>query len=134
MARKKKETSELSANEIQKQLAQIEADEKALEAALRRQRAAQLSGFAKEIRDQITRRGYSVNEVFGVLTKGRRKGAGDSRSGTYAQYVDPDNPNNTYSRGPVPVWLKDKKADAGYDPEDKAQREHFKAAHLKLVA
>ena len=134
MARKKKETSELSAKEIREQLVQIEADKKALEATLKRQRAAQLSGFAKEMRDQITQRGYSVNEVFGALTKGRRKGAGDHRSGNYAQYVDPENPKNTYSRGPVPAWLKNKMADAGYDPADKAQRERFKAAHLTLIA
>jgi DNA-binding protein H-NS len=134
MARKKKETSELSVDEIQEQLAQIEADKKALEAALKRQRAAELSGFIQEIRDQITERGYTVSEVIGVLTKGRRKAAGDRRFGNYAQYVDPDNPNNTYSRGPIPVWLKDKMADAGYDPGDKAQRERFKAAHLKLAA
>jgi DNA-binding protein H-NS len=134
MARKKKQTLDLSAKEIQEQLAQIEADKRALEAALKRQRAAELSSFAKEIRDQITQRGYAVHEVFGVLTKGRRKATGDRRSGNYARYVDPDNPNNTYSRGPVPVWLKDKMADAGYDPADKAQREQFKAAHLKLAA
>jgi DNA-binding protein H-NS len=134
MAQKKKETSELSANEIQEQLAQIEADKKVLEAALKRQRATNLSRFAKEIREQITERGYTASEVFGVLTKGRRKATGDRRSTSYAQYVDPDNPNNTYSRGPIPVWLKEKMADAGYDPADKAQREQFKTAHLKTVA
>jgi hypothetical protein len=34
----------------------------------------------------------------------------------------------------VPAWLKEKMADAGYDPADRVQRDQFKAAHLELVA
>jgi DNA-binding protein H-NS len=134
MARKKKEPAELSVEELQEQLAQIEADRKALEAALRKQRAAELSGFAREIRDQIVARGYTVDEVFSLLGKGGRKGGGGARSAGYPQYVDPDNPANTYTRGPVPVWLKEKMVAAGYDPADRAQREEFKTSHLQLPA
>jgi len=134
MARKKKESTELTAKEIQDQLTQIEADKKALEAALRQQRAAELSGFAKEIKDRIVERGYTVDEVFSVLNKGRRRPGGGRRSGNYPQYVDPDNPDNTYSRGPVPVWLKEKMIAADYDPDNKAQRDEFKTSRLKLVA
>jgi DNA-binding protein H-NS len=68
-----------------------------------------------------------------VLGKVRRKSAGSRRSGNYRQYVDPDNPSNTYSRGPVPVWLKERMIASGYDPADKAQREEFKTSHLKLA-
>jgi DNA-binding protein H-NS len=134
MARKKKEPAELSVTEIQDQLAQLEADGKALEAALRKQRAAELSGFAREIRGQIVARGYTVDEVVSLLGKGSRRGGGSPRSGGYPRYVDPDNPANTYSRGPVPEWLKQKMVAAGYDPADRTQREDFKAAHLELVA
>ena len=133
MARKKKEPAELSATEIQDQLAQIEADKKALEAALRKQRAAELSGFAREIRDQIVARGYSVDEVVSVLSKGSRRGVGGAGSGSYPRYVDPDNPANTYSRGPVPEWLKEKMIAGGYDPANRGQREEFKAVHLQLI-
>jgi DNA-binding protein H-NS len=134
MPRKKKEPTELSAQEIQEQLAQVEADKKALEAALKKQRAAELSGFAKEIKDQITDRGYTVDEVFSALSKGRRKSAGKSRSGNYPQYVDPDNPENTYSRGPVPAWMKEQMIASGYDPADKEHRDQFKTSHLQLAA
>jgi DNA-binding protein H-NS len=112
----------------------MEADKKALEAALKRQRAAELSAFAREIRDQIMERGYTVDEVFSTLSKGRKKPAGGRRSGNYPQYVDPDNPANTYSRGPVPIWLKEKMIASGYDPADRAQREEFKTSHLELAA
>jgi DNA-binding protein H-NS len=134
MARKKKESVQLSVQELQDQLAQMEADKKALEAALKTQRAAALSDFAREIRDQITARGYNVDEVVSLIGKGARKASGGRRSGGYPRYVDPDNPNNTYSRGPIPEWLKQKMAAAGYDPADRTQREEFKAAHLQLVA
>lgn len=134
MARKKKEPSELSIEELQNQLAQIEADKKALEAALRKQRGAELSSFARAIREQILERGYTLDEVVPLLSKGARKGVGGGRSGSYTQYVDPDDPTNTYSRGPLPVWLKEKMVAAGYDPADRTHREEFKAAHLELVA
>ena len=134
MARKKKESTELSAKEIQDQLAQVEADKKALEAALKKQRAAELSGFATEIKEQITERGYTVDEVFAALSKGRRRPGGGRRSGSYPQYIDPEDPANTYSRGPVPVWMKEKMIAAGYDPKDKEQREKFKTSHLQLAA
>ena len=134
MARKKKETVELSAQEIQEQLAKIEAEKKELEAALRKQRAAELSGFAREIKDQIIERGYTVDEIFSVLSRGRRTPASDRRSRHYPQYVDPDNPANTYSRGPMPAWLKEKMIAAGYDPADKGQRDEFKTSQLEQVA
>jgi hypothetical protein len=38
-------------------------------------------------------------------------------------FVDPANPGNTYSRGPVPVWLREKMIAAGYDPKEKDRRE-----------
>jgi DNA-binding protein H-NS len=72
--------------------------------------------------------------VFSALTKGRRKAAGQRRSGNYPQYVDPENPANTYSRGPVPTWLKEKMIASGYDPANKDQREEFKTSHLQLAA
>ena len=133
MARKKKDSAELSSQQLQQQLAQLEADRKALEAALRKRRAAELTDFANEIKEQITQRGYSVDEVFSVLTKGRRKSSGTGRS-QGRRYVDPDNPDNSYSRGPLPAWMKERMLAAGYDPADKGHREAFKTSHLELVA
>jgi DNA-binding protein H-NS len=133
MPRHKQEFPDQSVQELQQQLAQLEADKKALEAALRKQRAAELTDFANGIKEQITERGYSINEVFSLLTKGRRnsKGAGGPKG---RRYVDPDNPDNTYSRGPLPAWMKERMLAAGYNPEDKAHREEFKTSHLEVVA
>ena len=133
MPRHKEEFPDQSVQELQQQLAQLEADKKALEAALREQRAAELTDFANGIREQITERGYSVDEVFSLLTKGRRKSTSTGRS-QGRRYVDPDNPDNTYSRGPLPAWMKEGMLAAGYDPEDKAHRDEFKTSHLEVVA
>jgi hypothetical protein len=134
MPRKKKEPAELSATEIQEQLAQMEADRKALETALKNKRAAELSGFVKEVRDQISERGYEVDQVIAALSKGRRKASSDRRSGDYARYVDPENPDRGYTRGPLPKWLQEMMTASGFDPADKAQREEFKETHLQKVA
>ena len=71
--------------------------------------------------------------MFSLLTKGRRKSIGTGRSGG-RRYVDPHNPDNTYSRGPLPAWMKERMLAAGYDPADKGQREEFKTSQLELVA
>jgi len=134
MARKKKETVELSVTEIQDKLAQVEADRKALNVALKAQRAAELTEFANQIRDQITARGYTVDEVFAALTKGRRKASGKRQTRDYIRYVDPNNPERGYSRGPLPAWLREMMLAEGYDAEDKAQREDFKANYLTQAA
>ena len=128
MPRKKKERAELSASEIQEQLAQMEADKKALETALKKKRAAELSGFVKEIRDQI------IDQVISALSKGRRKASSGRQSRNYARYVDPENPDRGYTRGPLPKWLHEMMTTSGFDPADKAQREEFKETHLQKVA
>ena len=133
MAKKKKASEELSLAEIQDKLAQVEAERKELEAALKAQRAAELTDFANQIRDQVIERGYSVDEVFAALTKGRRKASG-RRTGDYIRYVDPNDPERGYSRGPLPAWLREMMIAEGYDVADKAQREDFKANYLKQLA
>jgi DNA-binding protein H-NS len=125
---------ELSLDEIHEQLAKVEAEKKALELALEERRVMELEEFANAIREQIADRGYTIDQVLALLTKGRRKAASGRRPTGYARYVDPDNPERGYSRGPLPAWLREKMEEQGYDPADKAQREEFKANYLKQVA
>jgi DNA-binding protein H-NS len=134
MPRKKKEPEDLSLDQIQEQLAQIEAEKKMLELALQKRRSVALADFVKDIRDQIVGRGYTVDEVFAQLRKGRRKASAAGRSAEYPRYVDPDNPERGYTRGPLPAWLRQKMEAEGYDATDRAQREAFKSNYLKQVA
>ena len=123
-----------SVEEIQTQLAQLEADENALREALREQQAAAFAAFVDELREQIRAHGYGLDDVVAQLSKGRRGRSAKRASGSVTRYVDPENPTQTYSRGPLPTWLREKMEAAGYDPADKAQREEFKASHLQLAA
>jgi DNA-binding protein H-NS len=131
----KRQTSEpQSVEEIQAQLAQLEADETALRQALRDQHAAEFAAFVGELREQIDARGYSLDDVVAQLGKGRGGSSTKRASASVTRYVDPENPAQTYSRGPLPRWLREKMEAAGYDPADKAQREEFKASYLQLAA
>ena len=134
MARKKTTPAPLSVDQMQEQLAQIDADRKALELALKQRRSAGLADFAQDIRDQISAGGYTIDEVFAHLSKGRRKPYGARRTADYPRYVDPDNPERRYTRGPLPAWLRQKMEAEGYDATDKEQRETFKTNYLKKVA
>jgi DNA-binding protein H-NS len=134
MPRKKKEPENLSLDQIQEQLAQIEAEKKTLELALQKRRSVALADFVKDIRGQIVGRGYTVDEVFAQLRKGRRKASAARRPGEYPRYVDPDNPQRGYTRGPLPAWLRQKMEAEGYDATDREQREAFKSNYLKQVA
>lgn len=131
---KRQASAPQSVEEIQAQLAQLEANENALREALRAQQAAELAAFIDELREQIQARGYSLDDVVAQLSKGRRGRSAKRASGDVTRYVDPENPAQSYSRGPLPTWLREKMEAAGYDPADKAQREEFKASHLQLAA
>jgi DNA-binding protein H-NS len=134
MPRKKKEPKQLSIEQIEEKLAQIDADKKALSLALKKRRAAELDAFVKELRKRIVEQGFTVEEILAVLSKGQRKSSNRRSPAAYVRYVDPDRPEHSYSRGPLPAWLREKMEAEGYDPADKAQREDFKSNYLRQVA
>jgi DNA-binding protein H-NS len=134
MSKKKQTSDPQSVEEIQAQLAQLEANENALREALHAQQAAELAGLIDELREQIRARGYGLDDVVAQSSKGRRGRSAKRAAGDVARHVDPENPAQSYSRGPLPNWLREKMEAAGYDPADKAQREEFKASHLQLAA
>jgi len=120
--------------EIQAQLAQLDAETSALQAALRERHAAELAQFVNELRERILARGYRVDDVLARLGKGDRQRSAKTRSVRITRYIDPEVPERSYARGPLPAWLREKMQAAGYDPADKAQRDAFKATHLQQAA
>jgi DNA-binding protein H-NS len=134
MPKKKEQPSApLDVDQIEQKLAQIEADREKLQAALQQRRQTDLVEFAETIRGRITERGYRVDDVIALLQK-RRRGPSRRRAQGQPYFVDPDNAAHTYSKGPLPSWLREKMHAAGYDATDKAQREAFKSNFLKQVA
>ena len=90
---------QLSLEEIEERIYNIDSDRAALEAALDQKRQQDKVDVAQEVKDLIVARGYEVAEIVELLTT-RRRGAGRVRSSrSYARYVDPENPDNVYVRG-----------------------------------
>ena len=91
--------------------------------------------LAQEIRDLIAERGYAVEDIAELLQKDRRRkkpAVQRKGAGRYACYVDPENPENIYTRGPLPKWFRAKMEEKGYDPDSTQDRTTFKQNHLEL--
>ncbi|MBK5938514.1 H-NS family nucleoid-associated regulatory protein [Halochromatium roseum] len=132
------EYQHLSAEELKTQIEQTKQREAELQKALNQRWQAEKSELAQEVRDIIESRGHDVEEIFSHLmpsSRRRRAGSGVKKagSGNYTRYVDPENPNNVYSRGVLPRWMKEKMAALGLDSGKKDDRESFKTNHLQPV-
>lgn len=132
------EYQHLSAEELQSQIQQTRQKEAQLKQALSERWEAEKLELAQEILAMIKERGHEIDDILDQLTPRRRRGAaakktGKSGSGRYTSYVDPDNPNNVYSRGVLPGWMKEKMAALGLDPSDKDDRYSFKTNHLRPI-
>jgi DNA-binding protein H-NS len=132
------EYQHLSAEELKNQIEQTKQREAELQKALNQRWQAEKTELAQEIRDIIESRGHDVEDILSHLAPSRRRRAGGGAkkagSGNYTRYVDPENPNNVYSRGVLPRWMKDKMAALGLDSGKKADREAFKANHLQPIS
>ena len=124
---------ELSLEEIEQRLYNIDSDRAALEAALEHKRQQGKVDLAQEVKDLILSRGYDVAEIVELMSSRKRGGGRIKASRSYARYVDPENPNNVYVRGVLPQWMKDQMAARGLDPKEKADRETFKAQYLNKM-
>jgi DNA-binding protein H-NS len=127
----------LSLEELHAKLEET-AEAQAAIAKLVAQRKEQAKGeLAQEIRELIIERGYAVEDIAELLQKGRRRKKADAQgkgTGRYACYVDPENPENIYKRGPLPKWFRAKMEEKGFDPNSTEDRTTFKQTHLKLQA
>ena len=124
--------SELSVDEIQNRLNNIDSDRAALEKELDRKRQQVKKDLAQEIKETIEGRGYEVAEIVELMSPRKRVGRGKGNR-SYVSYVDPDNENNVYIRGVLPKWMKEKMAAKGLDSSNKEDRDSFKQQYLKRV-
>ena len=131
----------LSADELQAQIEAVNAEREALKAALEHRHEAEKTELAAEIKALITERGHDVEEIAQLLQgrasgrkRRRQRAAANDSTANYIRYADPDNPENTYSRGRMPTWLVEKMAANGFDPNDAEHRQQFKQQHLVELA
>ena len=133
------EYENLSVDEIQQQLDQIEQNRADLEKALEDRRQQAKYDLARHIKETILEHGYDVAEIAPLLTARRRRSAGVAKGATrrgtrqYTKYVDPQNPDNVYVRGVIPSWMKERMQEQGYDASSKPDREAFKANYLHVL-
>lgn len=131
------EYANLSVEEIQQQLDEIEHSKSELQRALVVRRQEARHEVAQQVRELILNNGYELEEIVPLIQARRRRAAAakaaPSGGRDYTRYVDPENPENVYVRGVLPGWMKQKMQEQGYDPTVKADREAFKANYLHTV-
>jgi DNA-binding protein H-NS len=131
------EYENLTVDEIQQQLEDIEQSKAELQRALVARRQEARHGVAQQVKDLIFSNGYELDEIVPLLSARRRrstKAAAPAATGrAYTRYVDPENPDNVYVRGVLPGWMKQKMQEQGYDPSNRADREAFKANYLQAM-
>ena len=54
-------------------------------------------------------------------------------SGSVTTYSLNADPSKTYSKGPLPAWMKEAMVAAGMDPAMGLDRTNFKASHMTVV-
>ena len=90
-----------------------------------------LAGIVEIIRKYISDNGYTLEEIVNLLvTKGKRTRAKSASEGPKTVYTSKLDPSKTYSRGPLPAWLKAEMVALGLDPENKDARDAFKEQHM----
>lgn len=132
------EYANLSVEEIQQQLDEIEHSKAELQRALVVRRQEARHEVAQQVRELILNNGYELEEIVPLIQARRRRAAAAAKAAPsggrdYTRYVDPENPENVYVRGVLPGWMKQKMQEQGYDPTVKADREAFKANYLHTV-
>ena len=131
------EYTNMSVEEIQQHLDEIEQNKAELQRALVSRRQEAKHGVAQQVRDLILENGYDLDEIIPLIVPRRRRGVAakvPAASGReYTRYVDPENSDNVYVRGVLPAWMKQKMHEQGYDPSVKADREAFKANYLRVL-
>lgn len=123
------EHANLSLEEIQRQLDEADSKKTQLEKLLKSKREEGKGAVVQQIREIIADNDYDAEEIMNLVLRRRRL----SGNRQYRYYVDPENPENVYSRGVLPGWMREKMAEQGLDPASKEDRETFKANSLQLV-
>ena len=96
--------------------------------------------LAENIKGMIADAGHDVEDIARILLGETGKSEPKAKKclitvveRQYPKYVDPNNPEQTYTRGPLPEWMKKQMANVGMDTGSKADRERFKNEHMMKV-
>ena len=136
----------MSLEELQQHLAELEQQHAIALHELEQRKQQGKYDVAQQIKDMIAAQGYRLEEILPLVTTKRRRSyirrqqvpaPGPTPQAPAAPqsayYVDPANPANTYVKGALPAWLKQKMIAQGHDPKSKEDRIRFKTEFLHRV-
>lgn len=125
--------SKLSLEELQQRLDVLASEWNAVETAIQDKMVEDKKKLVEEIHGKIAALGYELDDIVHLMLPRKRRGRVAASDRSYTTFVDPENAGNTYIRGPLPAWLKNKMKAAGFDPSTRDQREAFKKEHLRAL-
>ena len=110
------------------EIAELQARREKLDAEIEAVKAKKLAALVETLRKTIADAGYKVGDVAPLLAPRKviRKSA--------VVFQLKGDPSKTYSKGPMPAWMKEAIAGKGMDPQDKASREIFRTLHMEPAA
>jgi len=142
------EYQNLSITELKQMRQQIEQSKADLEKVLSKRWREAKKEMVQRVRAIIESEGYDVHDIVRALDS-RRRGprpraqenaeknttlASGNIERTYIKYVDPENPEHTYTRGVLPKWMKEKMIEKGLDPANRKDRDKFKINYMRQAA
>lgn len=138
------EFEHMSPAEIQQHLAAIEQQRVNALQALNQAKEQARQDLVEVIKDMITERGYTLDDIVPLLSVKRRRSPSRRQKAQEplvvptptpqgAYYVDPENAANVYVKGAIPGWMKQKMLTQGLDPKNKLDRNSFKANYLQRI-
>lgn len=120
---------------LTEQLAQIKAQEEAIQAQLAAERDQVRTGLIESLKAHIERYGFAVEDIATAMLP-KRRGAGKRKSGGVAkpatQYRDKAT-GNVYSKGKVPAWMRAGMLANQLNPEEKGSVQEYKKLHMEIV-
>ena len=125
---------------LREHLAAIESQKAEIEAQVEAQKESAKAEMLEYFKDQIAACGFDAEEIALAIApklskpvkKAKAKTTGTRKQGVVKTYYNPANPDETYSKGPAPAWLKQMMTEAGIDITDKAAVKAFKETHLAV--
>lgn len=103
-----------------------------------KKKRSQKSRLVTQLAGEIRRNGFSVEEIAQALLQKKSKApaakrAGTKRAAVNPAYVDPENPNNTWTfKGRAPKWVDERMKAAGLDVKKREDKEQFKKKLKKV--
>ncbi|KOR32376.1 hypothetical protein TI05_07630 [Achromatium sp. WMS3] len=129
----------LTLDDIQERLRNVNQDRAALQRALEHKRQQTKKQVAQEVKNLIISKGHDVMDIMNFLANNNSKNRNTNNDKNKVaeslapciQYVDPENSENIYIRGVCPDWMREQMFSHGLDPKNRRDRQLFKKQYLK---